>query len=294
MRKSGGTVMKLGYYDISHPHTAVVKDSYRITPEDFPVEVRHITLHVDGGSLDFVEGQSIGVLITRDHEFGNPHHLRLYSIASTRLGENGLGSDIAICVRRCSYIDEISGEEYPGVASNFLCDRRPGDAITITGPYGNHFVIPEDRNANLLMVGVGTGIAPFRAFVKRIFHEKNFWKGQVRLFYGANHGLELLYMNDVINDFDLYYDDESFKAFEAISPRPHVKAPVTWEAYMSDHGEEVWELVQNPDTHVYIAGLESALESFNNTMSKVADSEAAWVTVREGLRASGRWAELIY
>ena len=286
--------MKLSYYDISHPHTAVVKDSYRITPEDADVEVRHITLNIAGGSLSFVEGQSIGVLIQGDHEFGNPHHLRLYSIASTRMGEDGQGSEIAICVRRCSYIDEVNGEEYPGVASNFLCDRQPGDEVTITGPYGNHFTMPESREANMLMVGVGTGIAPFRAFVKRIFHDKGYWKGQVRLFYGANHGLELLYMNDLVDDFNLYYDEESFKAFEAVSPRPHLKMPVSWDAHMSDNGEEVWQLLQEPNTYVYIAGLESALDSFNKAMVNVADSEAAWETVKEGLKQSNRWAELIY
>lgn len=286
--------MKLSYYDISHPHTAVVKHTHRITPEEFPVEVRHITLEVPGGSLSFVEGQSIGVLITGEHQFGNPHHLRLYSIASSRTGEDGQGSEIAICVRRCTYIDDVNGEEYPGIASNFLCDRKEGDEITITGPYGNHFTMPEDREANMLMVGVGTGIAPFRAFVKRIFHDKGYWKGKVRLFYGANHGLELLYMNDMINDFDLYYDEESFKAFEAVSPRPHVQAPVTWEAHMNDNGEEVWNLLQEPNTYVYVAGLEPALDAFNKTMIRVADSEAAWQTVQEGLKQDGRWAELIY
>ena len=286
--------MKLSYYDISIPHKAVVKESYRITPEEAPVEVRHITLHVPGGSLSFVEGQSIGVLIEGEHEFGNPHHLRLYSIASTRAGEDGDGANIAICVRRCAYIDEISGEEFPGVASNFLCDRRAGDEVTITGPYGNHFKMPDDRNANMLMVGVGTGIAPFRAFTKHIFKEKGYWKGQVRLFYGANHGLEKLYMNDLANDFNLYYDEESFKAFEAISPRPHAQVPVTWEAHMDDSGEEVWNLLQEPNTYVYIAGLDQALHSFNKAMTRVADSDAAWETVREGLKSSGRWAELIY
>ena len=286
--------MKLSYYDTSHAHTAVVKGTYRITSEDSPVEVRHITLELLGGSLSFVEGQSIGVLISGDNLFGNPQHLRLYSIASTRLGENGKDAEIAICVRRCFYIDEINGEEYPGVASNYLCDRRIGDEITITGPYGNQFTMPEDREANILMVGVGTGIAPFRAFVKRIFHEKGYWKGQVRLFYGANHGLELLYMNDLLNDFDLYYDEESFKAFNAVSPRPHLNQPVTWEDHMNDNGEDVWNMLREPSTYVYIAGLEPALESFNKTMVRVADSKSEWEIVQNGLQASGRWAELIY
>ena len=39
-----------------------------------------------------------------------------------------------ICVRRCFYIDDVSGARYPGVSPNYLCEARPGDLITITGP----------------------------------------------------------------------------------------------------------------------------------------------------------------
>jgi ferredoxin--NADP+ reductase len=101
-------------------------------------------------------------------------------------------------------------------------------------------------------------------------------------------------MNDLVDDFNLYYDEESFKAFEAVSPRPHLQVPVSWEAHMNDNGEEVWLLLQESNTYVYVAGLESALQSFNTTMTRVADSAAAWETVQEGLKKSGRWAELIY
>ena len=48
-------------------------------------------------------------------------------------------------MRRCFYIDDISGEKYPGIASNFLCDAEAGGRITITGPYRSPFKIPEQR-----------------------------------------------------------------------------------------------------------------------------------------------------
>ena len=70
-------------------------------------------------------------------------HFRLYTVASTPItGESG-DMDLELCVRRCFYVDEMSGEEFPGIASNYLCDTRPGDRITLTGPYGDAFAMPD-------------------------------------------------------------------------------------------------------------------------------------------------------
>src|SRR6476659_7541134 len=134
--------MKLSEYDISNPYTATLKSSERITPPNSDAEVRHLVLELPVRDFDYVEGQSIGVLVPGPHEFGNIAHVRLYSIASPRGGENGKQKAISICVRRCFYIDEVNGERYPGVASNFLCDAKPGDKVLITGPYGAHFSVP--------------------------------------------------------------------------------------------------------------------------------------------------------
>ena len=52
---------------------------------------------------------------------------------------------LKIAVRRCSYLDSYSGEEYKGVASNYLCDLKPGDTLSITGPFGLVFEVPESE-----------------------------------------------------------------------------------------------------------------------------------------------------
>lgn len=288
------TTKLLREYDISDPKLAVVKESTRITPLQSDVEVRHIVLDIGEEGLDFVEGQSIGVLTPGPHDFGNPAHLRLYSIASSRRGEDGKGLTISICVRRCFYIDEISGERYPGVASNYLCDALPGDKISITGPYGHQFSIPSDVNSNILMVGVGTGIAPFRAFVKHIYDERRGWKGKVRLFYGARTGMETLYLNDMKRDIGQFYDKETFKAFEAVSPRPHLDMPVELDRLLIANAEEIWELANDSKTYVYVAGLEEAAKHFNKGMSAIAGSEAKWAMLRETLVAEKRLFELLY
>lgn len=286
--------MNLREYDISNPYEATVVRSERITPDNLDVEVRHIVLDVPDSRFHVVEGQSVGVLAPGSQAFGNPYHFRLYSVASARTGEDGDLSTISLCVRRCFYVDEVSGEQYPGVASNYLCDRVPGNTVKITGPYGRQFLMPKEADANLLMIGVGTGIAPFRAFIKHIYEERKSWRGKVRLFYGAKHGTELLYMNDIKNDLTQYYDDSTFQAFDAVSPRPHFDEPVAMEAKLQEHRAEIWEMLQDPKTYVYVAGLENLREQLDNAMTQVAGSRAAWDVKREEMESGRRWAELLY
>ena len=203
--------------DIGPTTEAVIKETQRITPESTD-EVRHLVVRVLDPAFQFVEGQSIGVLVPGPHPFGNPYHLRRYSIANARSlpGQDEIKLDLL--VRRCFYLDEVSGERYPGIASNYLCDAKPGDRITISGPYLSPFKIPRDDTANLLMIGTGTGIAPFRAFAQLIYERRGGWQGQVRLYYGGRTGLDLMYANDEQNDLANYYDDKTFKAFKALAP----------------------------------------------------------------------------
>lgn len=285
--------MKLTEYDISHPFSATVTKSERIT-SDTTDEVRHINLRIHNEAFQFIEGQSVGVLAPGPHEFGNEHHMRLYSIASSRQGEDQNAAEISLCVRRCFYIDEISGERYPGVASNYLCDSSPGDIIKMTGPYGRHFMPPRDNTRNLLMIGIGTGIAPFRAFMKHIYEDRKEWKGQVRLFYGAKTGMDLLYFNDKNRDLSNYYDEQTFKAFEALSPRPHFDEPVDMDRTLIDNVGEAWTLIKDPRTHVYISGLSKLETSLDKVFTKAAGSQEAWEKTKNAIIADGRWATLLY
>lgn len=286
--------MKLNEYDVSHPYTATLIASERITPPHSEAEVRHLVLQLPVPDFDYVEGQSIGVIVPGPHQFGNPYHLRLYSIASPRLGENGNENSISICVRRCFYVDEVNGEKYPGVASNFLCDAKKGSNIQITGPYGAHFSVPPDETSNLLMVGVGTGIAPFRAFVRHIYEERGGWKGRVRLFYGARAGVELLYLNEQNKDLALYYDEKSFRAFQALSPRPVFDEPPALDRLLIDNAREIWGMIQDRKTYVYIAGLTGADEKFEKAMIIMAGSKDSWFSKKQELVKDGRYSELLY
>jgi ferredoxin--NADP+ reductase len=285
---------RLSDYDTSRTTEAVVKESHRITPNDVP-EVRSILLGIAHAGFSYRTGQNIGITVPGAKAFGHDRHFRLYTIANSPQPNDSGEVEIELCVRRCFYIDEVSGEEYPGLASNFLCDAQPGDRITFTGPYGDAFRIPEDPETNLLMVGSGTGIAPFRAFIQHIYEQQPDWHGKVRLFYGARTGTETLYRNDLRDDLTNYYSRETFEAFEGLSKRPWMDREDTGLGeVVGNNAEAIWKLMQDPKTHVYIAGLPKTAEDFYSAMADVAGSNARWRWTREEMMEQGRWSELLY
>ncbi|MGH0037921.1 MAG: ferredoxin-NADP reductase [Myxococcota bacterium] len=281
-------------YDTGERFTATVVSSQRITSEASPDEVRELVLEIDRPEFSFRVGQSIGVLAPGAREFGQEHHFRLYSVAD--LPERGPSGRprIEICVRRCHYIDEYSGEEFKGVASNFLCDLQPGDQFLVTGPFGLPFEVPEDDDANLILIGSGTGIAPFRALVKHLYANAPDWQGRIWLFYGARSGLELLYMNDERDDFAQYYDRETFEAFRALSERPGWNEPIAWDRAIEERGEELMAMLGDPKTLVYVAGLEKMLAELDRVFGRLAGSPEKWQRRKAELMAGRRWVELVY
>lgn len=282
----------LSDYSIKDQYQAKVKKTERLTPAETD-EVREILLEVKQPEFECEVDQSFGVLVPTNGEFGNKLHHRLYSVADLPDRKNGK-TLITMLVKRCSYVDEFSGEKYPGIASNYLCDRKKGDDITITGPFAIPFKVPEDKTANLILIGMGTGIAPFRAFIKHIYREEKDWEGKIRLFYGAKSGLELLYLNEKDGDLTNYYDKETFEAIQALSPRPAWSDPIALDKAIEDRAAEVLDMLSKTNTYVYVAGYEKINEHLNKAFSKILGSEEKWATRKAELKAGKKWAEVIY
>ncbi len=285
--------MRLQDYDLTKRYSAKALSSRRISDPNAEEEVRDILLETDG-TFDVQVGQNIGVLVPGREDIGQKHHFRLYSIADVPQATEDGHLRFSICVRRCSYIDEFSGERYPGIASNYLCDLKPGDTVTLTGPYGQAFAIPQEKNATLIMIGAGTGIAPFRAFIKYLYQRRPDFAGKIWLFHGGETGLDLLYRNRETDDFALYYDRDTFEAFNALSKRPGWSDATDWGSAMHQRSEELGRLLSEPDTYVYVAGLEKIIDELDLVLAEVAGSNRTWFRWKEDLKAEGRWVELVY
>jgi len=278
------------------PYEGTVIENYSLLKEGAIGRVNHITFDLKDSDpfLNYVEGQSIGIMPAGEDANGKPHKLRLYSIASTRHGDDFNGNTVSLCVRQLQY--EKDGETINGVCSTYLCDIKPGDKVKITGPVGKEMLLPDDEDANIVMVATGTGIAPMRAYLRRMFEptekEKNKWnfKGKAWLFMGAPKSANLLYEEDLqryLND-----NPDSFKYTKAISrEQQNTKGG---RMYIQDRvlesANELFNMIEDEKTHIYLCGLKGMEPGIDEAKTKAADEKGLnWSELRPQLKKAGRW-----
>ena len=81
----------------------------------------------------------------------------------------------------------------PGVCSSFVFDQKPGDKVTISGPYGEFFI--KETEAEMLYIGGGAGMAPMRSHLFHLFHTLKTGR-KVSYWYGGRSKRELFYLDD--------------------------------------------------------------------------------------------------
>jgi Na+-transporting NADH:ubiquinone oxidoreductase subunit F len=90
----------------------------------------------------------------------------------------------------------------PGICSSFVFSRKPGDKVTISGPYGEFFIKPTKRE--MMFIGGGAGMAPMRSHLFHLFHTEKTDR-KTTFWYGGRSLRELFYMDDfeaIEKDFD--------------------------------------------------------------------------------------------
>jgi Na+-transporting NADH:ubiquinone oxidoreductase subunit F len=84
----------------------------------------------------------------------------------------------------------------PGICSSYVFSRVPGDKVTISGPYGEFFINPTERE--MIYIGGGAGMAPLRSHIFHLFHtEKS--NRKVQYWYGGRSKKELFYLDHFRN-----------------------------------------------------------------------------------------------
>jgi len=283
-------------YKPKDPFIGTVTENYSLVGEGAIGRVNHITFDLAGGDpqLQYVEGQSIGIIPEGTDANGKPHKLRLYSIASTRHGDNMAGHTVSLCVRQLQY--EKDGETINGVCSTYLCDIEPGAKVKITGPVGKEMLLPDDEEANVIMLATGTGIAPMRTYLRRMFEpaerETNGWtfRGKAWLFMGAPKTPNLLYDAD----FEHYQSafPDNFRYTKAISrEQQNAKGGRMYiQDRVLEHADEIFAMIENPKTHVYMCGLKGMEPGIDEAMAAAAAAKGLnWAELRPALKKAERW-----
>lgn len=284
-------------YKPKSPYVGKVLSNDPLVGENGSGIVQHIKFDLSEGDLHYVEGQSIGIIPEGTDDNGRPHKLRLYSIASTRHGDSMDDKTVSLCVRQLEYNHPESGEKVYGVCSTYLCGIEPGAEVKITGPVGKEMLLPEDEESTVVMLATGTGIAPFRAFLWRMFKSEERqanpeyqFKGLAWLIFGVPYSDNILYREE-LEALQAEFPD-NFRLTYAVS-REQTNAEggkMYIQHRVAEHAEELWQLMQKPNTHTYMCGLKGMEGGIDDALAVQAGNNGMdWTDYRKQMKREKRW-----
>ena len=168
---------------------------------------------------------------------------RLYSIASSAVVHP---AEVHLTVATVRY--EAHGLPRRGVCSTFLADRVRGIApVPVFVQPAEHFRLPQDLGRDVIMVGPGTGIAPFRGFLQE--RESTGASGKNWLFFGAQSSqTDFLYADELL----AYRERGSLHRLDTAFSRERAEKVYVQER-MRERGAELWAWLQG-GAHLYVCG----------------------------------------
>ncbi|MBA4131915.1 MAG: sulfite reductase subunit alpha [Hyphomicrobium sp.] len=214
---------------------------------------------------------------------------RLYSVASSIKAHPGEAHLLVGAVRW-----ESHGRKRGGVASTYFADRRKvGDKVRIYVKPNRHYALPADGNRPIIMIGAGTGVAPYRGFIEE--RVETGASGKSWLFFGERN-----YTNDFLYQLEWQ---------EHLASGALTKIDV---AFSRDQPEKIyvqhrlWEQRQDilawldEGAHLYVCGDEKGMaKDVDNTLVKIlaeplkGDEEAGRAKLKE-LTKAGRYQRDVY
>ncbi|XP_021373216.1 NADPH--cytochrome P450 reductase-like [Mizuhopecten yessoensis] len=147
-----------------------------------------------------------------------------------------------------------TGREVEGVATNWLALKKPDNGIKYQVPIyvrKSQFRLPFKTNTPVIMIGPGTGLAPFRGFIqeRQFVRKDGKTVGDTVLFYGCRHKAQDFLYEDELNDYQ--NDGTLTKMHVAFSRDGPNKVYV--QHLLGNNKEEVWKML-DAGGHIYVCG----------------------------------------
>lgn len=172
-----------GYIQIEIPNCEVSFAEMDITahPEDHPGEPNKFESDWKDGNF------AMRHLVMKNEE----EVVRAYSMASYPAEGRKIMLNVRVAAPPWDRAKNAWADLNPGVASSYIFGRKPGDKVTISGPYGEFFI--NNSEAEMLYIGGGAGMAPMRSHLYELF--KTLKTGRkVSYWYGGRSKAELFYI----------------------------------------------------------------------------------------------------
>lgn len=166
---------------------------------------------------------------------------RAYSMANHPAEGNIVMLNVRIATPPFDRVNGGFQKVNPGICSSFIFSLKPGDKVTISGPYGEFFL--KDNDNEMMFIGGGAGMAPMRSHLFHLFHTVKESKKKVTFWYGARSWREVFYYEEFM---DIQNRFPNFKFNLALSdPQPEDNwtgnkgfiHQVIYDQYLSKHDE---------------------------------------------------------
>jgi ferredoxin-NADP reductase len=180
-----------------------------------------------------------------------------------------------------------------GTVARELLQCAQGDSVAVYGPYPNPFYPPVGSRSNMILIGAGTGMVPFRWLARKIQSRGLDWMGKVLMLEGGETGLETQYLNRALVDADQYFDEASRRAFEALKTRYSAVASDAFPSPAANR-EALWRLMGQGSVYVYLAGYRRMAEALDAAMAEHLRLAGRWEEAKSALQKNGHWLEFLY
>ncbi|NMD71021.1 assimilatory sulfite reductase (NADPH) flavoprotein subunit [Bacillus sp. DNRA2] len=189
---------------------------------------------------------------------------RLYSISSSNAANP---DEVHMTIGAVRYV--AHGRERKGVCSVLIADRlEPGDKLPIFIQQNPNFKLPENPQAPIIMVGPGTGVAPFRSFMQE--REETGAEGKAWMFFGDQHFVtDFLYQTE----WQKWVKDGVLTKMDVAFSRDSAEK-VYVQHRLKEHSREVFAWLQE-GAYVYICGDKDRMaRDVQNTLIDIIEAEA--------------------